>query len=238
MSCDISLKNRFVWPTNAPGAVSGVRVGPGLPKQQFSKIVRVLAGVTDRGVYKYITLTIEGSVEELRTIIKNKGPIRSEFSRHFYCALDTPSITINTRIASKKALCRNATSSPLKKCSPAPANEDLSLLKDPKSLHLLILSSSSSFSIISSGTGTVDRVSNLIDGEPTFHWSRSVAIMFFQSRSASDDEIKICSKLKDCCASLRPKGFSLMDHQPLNYERSKNLRIHRKDGRRKPQPNA
>ncbi|KAM7525436.1 hypothetical protein LguiA_015338 [Lonicera macranthoides] len=47
-------------------------------------------------------------------------------------------------------------------------------------------SSSSSFSILSSGTGAVDRVSNLIDGEPAFHRSRSVAIPFFRSRFAGD----------------------------------------------------
>ncbi|KAM7489598.1 hypothetical protein LguiB_027082 [Lonicera macranthoides] len=42
----------FVWPTNPFGAVSGARVGPGLHEQYFSKVVRVLVGVTDRGVYR------------------------------------------------------------------------------------------------------------------------------------------------------------------------------------------
>ncbi|KAM7528729.1 hypothetical protein LguiB_032139 [Lonicera macranthoides] len=41
-------------------------------------------------------------------------------------------------------------------------------------------------------------------------------------------------------ASEEPKKLfkALMDPQPLNYERRKNLGIRRKDGRRKPQPNA
>ncbi|KAM7461229.1 hypothetical protein LguiA_029350 [Lonicera macranthoides] len=38
----------FVWPTDASGVVSGVRVGPRVQKQQFSKVVRVFAEVTDR----------------------------------------------------------------------------------------------------------------------------------------------------------------------------------------------
>ncbi|KAL6985771.1 hypothetical protein U1Q18_019144 [Sarracenia purpurea var. burkii] len=55
-------------------------------------------------------------------------------------------------------------------------------------------SSSSSFSIFSSsgdasrssGVGAVGRVSNLIDSEPSFRRSRSVAIPFFRSRFAED----------------------------------------------------
>lgn len=56
-------------------------------------------------------------------------------------------------------------------------------------------SSSSSFSLFSSrdglksasGIGAIDRVSNLIDSEPAFRRSRSVAIPFFRSRFAEKD---------------------------------------------------
>lgn len=50
-------------------------------------------------------------------------------------------------------------------------------------------STSSSFSVLSSGTGAADRVSNLIDGEPAFRRSRSVAIPFFRSSFAGDGKI-------------------------------------------------